>query len=86
MPVNRAAAAIADLLLDSSMELKAIYHVENPSRQTWAGVMDELALLLGGLPRVPYDEWLGRARALGDDPAQNPLPRSWISWSTISSD
>ncbi|KAI0036586.1 hypothetical protein K488DRAFT_40891 [Vararia minispora EC-137] len=69
LPANRAAAVIADILFDK--DLKVVYHVENPSRQTWAGVLDDFALLLGDLPRVPYPEWLARAKALGDDPAYN---------------
>ncbi|KAI0055302.1 acetyl-CoA synthetase-like protein [Artomyces pyxidatus] len=73
MPVNRAAAAITEFLF--SKEFHALYHMENPSRQSWSGLLDNLATLLGEsegpLPLIPYPEWLERARALGSDPEKN---------------
>jgi hypothetical protein len=49
--------------------------MENPSRQSWNGVLHTLASILGGsgepLPIIPFPEWLDRVRSLGDDPAHN---------------
>ncbi|KAI0322463.1 hypothetical protein OF83DRAFT_1235553 [Amylostereum chailletii] len=73
MPVDRSADVLTELLL--SKTFRPIYHMENPSRQTWSGIIGMLATLLGGdfgpLPSLPYKEWLDRARALGEDPETN---------------
>lgn len=73
MPVNRAANVITDLLF--SKGFKPVYHLENPSRQSWDGVLYNLASVLGGsdgpLPLIPFPEWLDRVRALGNDPEHN---------------
>ena len=49
--------------------------MENPSRQSWSGLLYNLASILGGLdgplPVIPFPEWLERVRALGDDPERN---------------
>lgn len=49
--------------------------MENPSRQSWAGLLDNLATVLGGistpLALIPFPEWLDRVRALGEDPERN---------------
>ncbi|TFY83837.1 hypothetical protein EWM64_g160 [Hericium alpestre] len=73
MPVNRAGSAIVDFLF--SKNFRPIYHMENPSRQSWSGLLENLASVLGGsdgpLPMIPYDEWLRRVRDLGSDPEKN---------------
>ena len=50
--------------------------MENPSRQSWSGLLHNLATILGGpagrLPIIPFRDWLDRVRALGDDPERNP--------------
>ena len=55
-----------------SKGFKPFYHMENPSRQSWSGLLENLAAVLGGAALVPFDEWMSRVRALGDDPARNP--------------
>ncbi|KAF7422954.1 hypothetical protein PC9H_011118 [Pleurotus ostreatus] len=73
MPVNRAANAITDFLFCE--RFRPFYHMENPSRQSWAGLLDNLAAVLGGistpLALIPFPEWLDRVRALGEDPERN---------------
>lgn len=73
MPVNRAGVVISELLF--SKGFRPFYHMENPSRQAWSGLLREIAVILGGkstpLPLVPLADWLERVRALGDDPASN---------------
>lgn len=73
MPVNRAASAITDFLF--SKELAPIIHLENPARQTWTSVLQDLSELLGGVPSVSYAEWLERVHALGNDPQRNPASK-----------
>lgn len=50
--------------------------MENPSRQSWSGLLHNLASILGGegepLPLIPFSEWIDRVRSLGDDPERNP--------------
>lgn len=73
IPVNRAGNVITELLFSDGFQ--PFYHMENPSRQSWAGLLHNLASVLGGsdgpLPLIPFSEWLERVRALGDDPARN---------------
>ncbi|RDB14628.1 Non-canonical non-ribosomal peptide synthetase FUB8 [Hypsizygus marmoreus] len=73
IPVNRAGAIMTELLF--SKGFKPFYHMENPSRQSWNGLLHNLSSILGGphgpLPLIPLDEWLDRVRAVGDDPSRN---------------
>ncbi|KIK63254.1 hypothetical protein GYMLUDRAFT_197778 [Collybiopsis luxurians FD-317 M1] len=73
MPVNRTASVVIELLF--SIGFRPIYHLENPSRQSWASVLDGLAAIFGSkdapLPIIPFKDWLDRARALGEDPSYN---------------
>ncbi|KAL0961267.1 hypothetical protein HGRIS_006230 [Hohenbuehelia grisea] len=74
MPVNRAANAITDYLF--SKRFAPFYHMENPSRQSWSGLLENLAAVLGGsstpLPLVTFQDWLASVRELGDDLERNP--------------
>ncbi|EPQ54396.1 acetyl-CoA synthetase-like protein [Gloeophyllum trabeum ATCC 11539] len=75
MPVNRAASAVAEFLFSKGFQ--PIYHMENPSRQSWSGLMSMLSSILSSdpstpLPKVPFEEWLNRVKARGDDPEFNP--------------
>lgn len=78
MPVNRAAAVIAELLFSSGFQ--PIYHMENPSRQSWRDVLENLASILNSnndkahcqpqpelLPITPFATWLSRVQELGND-------------------
>ncbi|KAA1469647.1 acetyl-CoA synthetase-like protein [Dentipellis sp. KUC8613] len=73
MPVNRAASAIIDFLFSKGFQ--PIYHMENPARQSWSGVLENLASILGNdaapLPITPFQDWLQRVRDLGSDPEKN---------------
>ncbi|KAG6899620.1 hypothetical protein C0995_005371 [Termitomyces sp. Mi166 len=73
LPVNRAGDILAELLF--SRGFKPFYHMENPSRQSWQGIISNLSGILSKphapLPLIPLAEWLGRVRDLGDDPTRN---------------
>ncbi|KAG6354789.1 hypothetical protein INS49_003870 [Diaporthe citri] len=58
LPVNVAAAAMADLLL-SPNPVNLAYHVENPVRQDWTAVMTAIANELGHPASclVEFEEW-----------------------------
>ena len=73
MPVNRAAAALADFTF--AKNLAPVIHMENPARQTWSSVLEDLSVLLGAAQSIPYSEWLERVHALGNDPRQNPASK-----------
>ncbi|KAF9257799.1 acetyl-CoA synthetase-like protein [Marasmius fiardii PR-910] len=75
MPVNRAASVICELLFCSRFQ--PFYHMENPSRQSWGGILDNLSNILvkdseSPLPIIPFPEWVRRIRSFSDDPSQNP--------------
>jgi hypothetical protein len=56
-----------------SKGFQPFYHMENPSRQSWEGLISNLASILGGsdpLPVIPYREWLDKVKAAGE--AKNP--------------
>ncbi|TFK52667.1 acetyl-CoA synthetase-like protein [Heliocybe sulcata] len=75
MPVNRAASAVTDFLFSKGFQ--PTYSMENPSRQSWSGLLSLLAVILSDdpsapLPKIPFGEWLDRVKGLGDDPERNP--------------
>ncbi|KAK0504442.1 hypothetical protein EDD18DRAFT_1133755 [Armillaria luteobubalina] len=59
LPVNRAGQIVIELLF--SDRFKSIYHMENPARQEWTAVIDNLSDILG-IPVLDYAEWLERVR------------------------
>ncbi|KAK0221405.1 hypothetical protein IW262DRAFT_897554 [Armillaria fumosa] len=59
LPVNRAGQIVVELLF--SDRFKSIYHMENPARQEWTEVIDNLSDILG-IPVLDYAEWLERVR------------------------
>ena len=71
-PVEDVAGALADLVLHD--EPYAVYHIDNPVRQSWSGLIPVVADALG-IPRrniVPFAEWakeVRRAPATSDNPA-----------------
>lgn len=79
MPVNRAAAVICELLF--CQRFQPFYHLENPSRQSWKGILEHLSKALAPsdgecdspppLPVIPFPEWIERVRTFGGDPTQN---------------
>ena len=75
MPVNRAAAVISELLFSSGF--RPMYHMENPSRQSWRGILGNLATIISSnkdkapIPIIPFKTWLSRAQELGKDPQHN---------------
>ena len=78
MPVNRASTIIFELLFSSGFQ--PIYHMENPSRQSWRDVLQNFASILSTndgkaqpqpLPIIPFASWLSRVQELGNDQEQN---------------
>ena len=64
IPVNRAGDAITEMLF--SKTFRPMYHMENPSRQSWEGLIDNLAHILGAVPKVPFSEWLQKVKSAGE--------------------
>ncbi|KAK3369719.1 hypothetical protein B0T24DRAFT_532261 [Lasiosphaeria ovina] len=78
LPVDTAAAAMSEILLSPS-PVDLIYHVENPVRQDWHGVMSTIAGELDlELPSalVSLDEWVARAEAGTGSHGQRPADGS----------
>ena len=68
IPVDSAAETLSELLF-SQYSTKAVYHLENPIRQSWHDVLELVAPELG-LPNtgfVPFNDWLDKACAVPDD-------------------
>ncbi|KAK2463766.1 hypothetical protein APHAL10511_004204 [Amanita phalloides] len=71
LPLNRAARSIVELLF--SQRYLSLYHIENPSRQSWKELLQTLVTILKEFQRqeitlTSYPEWLARLRALNDEP------------------
>ncbi|TFK36292.1 hypothetical protein BDQ12DRAFT_687165 [Crucibulum laeve] len=73
MPVNRSASVIRELLF--SKQFQEYYHMENPSRQSWSGLLHNLSHVLGTrdapLPLIPFEEWLEKVRTFSNDQNEN---------------
>ena len=71
--MNRAGDIMVELLF--SRRFRPFYHLENPSRQSWDGILRHLTSILGGkdtpFPLVPLSDWIHSIRALGEDPSMN---------------
>ncbi|KAK6072987.1 beta-ketoacyl synthase domain-containing protein [Seiridium cupressi] len=72
-PVDDVAATLGELLM-SETATDLIYHIDNPSRQTWRDLIADLAHGLGLGPRniVPFDQWLDRVRRFKGSTTENP--------------
>ena len=73
-PVNEVAATLGELLLnDTATDL--IYHIDNPSRQTWRDMIATLARALDIGPKniIPYGQWVDRARCFTGSTTENPV-------------
>lgn len=72
-PVNGVAATLGELLMtDTATDL--IYHIDNPSRQTWRDTIATLAraLDIGSKNIVSYEEWVDRVRRFRGSITDNP--------------
>jgi hypothetical protein len=62
LPVDIAATAVGDILLDPRPP-HLVYHIENPARQSWSEIIDQLSqAIVGGAAPIPYNRWLARVR------------------------
>jgi hypothetical protein len=66
---------VTELLFSKGFQ--SLYHVENPSRQSWSGLLRNLSFILGEnaspIPMIPFPEWLDQVRNLGDDPRNKAM-------------
>ncbi|RDW63803.1 conidial yellow pigment biosynthesis polyketide synthase [Coleophoma cylindrospora] len=72
-PVDGVAATLGELLVaDTTTDL--IYHIDNPSRQTWVDLIATLsdALELDDKSIIPYDQWVNRVRRFRGSTTDNP--------------
>ncbi len=72
-PVNEVAATLGELLIsDTASDL--IYHIENPSRQSWKDMIATLARALDISPDgiIPFDSWTAKVREFGGSTQENP--------------
>ncbi|KAI1394380.1 citrinin polyketide synthase [Hypoxylon trugodes] len=72
-PVDDVASTLGDLLVSGTAE-DMVYHIDNPSRQTWKELIANLASVLGLGPEsiVPFDEWIDRVRRFRASTTDNP--------------
>ena len=72
-PVNDIAGTAADLLLTNNDRTPyPVYHIENPVGQPWSEMNAILKDALGVSKLIPFEEWVGRVKALGQDGRNNP--------------
>jgi malonyl CoA-acyl carrier protein transacylase/thioester reductase-like protein/ubiquinone/menaquinone biosynthesis C-methylase UbiE/acyl carrier protein len=72
-PVDGVAATLGELLMtDAATDL--IYHIDNPSRQTWVDMISTLARTLGLEQKdiIPYGQWVNRIRRFRGSTTDNP--------------
>lgn len=50
---------------------RLVYHVENPIRQSWVKLAEQLSNLLGVHTTVPYRDWLDRVQGVPDTKGGN---------------
>lgn len=67
MPVDRAAAIIADIILHSALP-SLFVHLENPVRQSWHDTCVVITRKLGLFNKalIPFDEWLKLVEVSGE--------------------
>ena len=84
LPLDLAAASLLEILFQPTPTPSSnIYHLENPTRQSWPAMLDSLSRLLppspssssSPLPLLPFPEWLARVRSEDSDLDANPAGR-----------
>ncbi|KIA75959.1 polyketide synthase [Aspergillus ustus] len=75
-PVDVAAQVMAELLISDPVAPR-VCHVDNPAEQDWASVVGVLAEELR-VTKVPFKEWLRRARQHGVDGNPASLMADWL--------
>ena len=72
-PVDGVAATLGELLM-SSTAVDLIYHIDNPSRQTWRDMIATIAraLELDHKDIIPYSQWVNRVRRFRGSTVDNP--------------
>jgi hypothetical protein len=67
LPVDVAAAALAEIVLHSG-DAAPVYHLENPVRQPWEGVLEILRNKLRLIGKaIPFDQWWKLVEANNDE-------------------
>lgn len=72
-PVNGVASTLGELLTNPNAN-NLIYHIDNPARQPWKGMIASLAkaLNISAENVVPYSQWVERVRSFGGSTKENP--------------
>ncbi|KAL2847834.1 polyketide synthase [Aspergillus pseudoustus] len=72
-PVDTVAATLSDLVLHPHS--KPVYHIENPARQPWAPMLQNLSETLPAPQLAPFTEWTQKVRQFPGSLEQNPAAR-----------
>jgi thioester reductase-like protein len=72
-PVDGVATTLGELLM-SDTATDFIYHIDNPSRQSWRNMISTLArtIGLGDKNIIPYGQWVNRVRRFRGSTTDNP--------------
>lgn len=75
-PVDIVATTLGELLFSEATD-QALFHIENPSRQSWPKMIHTIADCLGISHEnvVPFGEWLSRVRQYHGSTDENPAGR-----------
>ncbi|GKT46887.1 adenylate-forming reductase Nps11 [Colletotrichum spaethianum] len=74
-PVDDAASVVSEITF-SSGELPIVHHLDNPTRQSWSGMVETFGkgLNLNKTP-VPFEEWLDQVASPEHDDEQYPVKK-----------
>lgn len=75
--MNTVASALAELLLSPADPTYPIYHIENPTRQSWPSMVRTLSTILS-ISReniISFPEWIKRVRQFTGNETDNPAKK-----------
>lgn len=77
IPVNRAAKVVSELLFAPTTSPNPIFHLENPTRQSWLDIFSVISCSIGApsdLGFLPFEHWLDLVKD-NSDSANNPCAK-----------
>ncbi|WWD02658.1 hypothetical protein V865_000698 [Kwoniella europaea PYCC6329] len=80
LPVDLAARAITDIIIDNAAENHLIYHIAHLKNIEWNTILDGLEAAGLSFQRVSPADWLNRVEASSDDPETNPNKQMLHMW------
>ncbi|WWC93869.1 hypothetical protein V866_000705 [Kwoniella sp. B9012] len=80
LPVDLAARAITDIVIDDAAKNHPIYHIAHPKNIEFNTILDGLEAAGLSFQKVSPAEWLNQVEASSDDPETNPSKQMLHMW------